>query len=447
MAEIAPFRGLRYNQSIIPDLAEVVIPPYDVISPREQAEFTERNPYNMIRLELGLPTHEDSPTDNPHTRASACMRQWEHQRILVRNPEPTIYYYELDYTCARKPAKTRKGFICVLRLEEFSGGRIRPHEKTFQAIKDERFSLMLSCHANFSPVFALYSDPGSKVDEVLTAGRRGEPVVSFTDYFGMTHRLWMVTAPVIHKQVGTMMQEKAIFIADGHHRYETALNYRNAMRERYRTGDPNAPYEFVMVYLSEMEQPGLTILPTHRLLKNLGNWSPMKFIEDSKAFFNIHRFVTVNEDELKWKSAIEAAVSRDETTIGFYCKEAGGAYTLTAKRERVSSWLVQKGMPAPLRSLDVAVLDQVVLRGLMGLSDEFLVDSDSISFMHDFSETLHAVKSGNFTAGFFINPTRIEQVREVADAGLMMPHKSTYFYPKVISGLVINPLSPCEDIA
>ncbi len=263
----------------------------------------------------------------------------------------------------------------------------------------------------------------------------------------MTHRLWMVTDPAIHDRVADLMREKAIFIADGHHRYETAINYRNAMRERYGSGDPDAPYEFVMVYLSEMEQPGLTILPTHRLLRNLGSWSPTQFIENAKTFFDVQRFNTANGGELKWRSAIEAGGSRREITIGFYCREADCVYVLTARDREVSSWLEGRGMPEPLRALDVAVLDQVVLRGLLGLSDEFLANADNISFMHDFSDALHAVKSSDFAAGFFINATRIEQVRDVADAGLIMPHKSTYFYPKVTSGLVINPLSPCEDIA
>lgn len=447
MAEIAPFRGLRYNQQIIPDLAEVVIPPYDVISPREQTVFHERHPYNMIRLELGVSSPEDGPDDNPHTRASAYMRQWEHQRVLVRNPEPAIYSYELDFTDGPGPARTRKGFICVLRLEEFSAGGVRPHEKTFQAIKDERLSLMLACHANFSPVFALYSDSASEVDAALARGRRGDPAVSFRDYAGLTHRIWIVTEPDIHDQVARLMREKAIFIADGHHRYETAINYRNAMRERYRSNDPRAPYEFVMMYLSGMEQPGLTILPTHRLLGNLGNWSALQFINRSKALFDVQRFNTANGGELKWRSAIEAGGSRRMITIGFYCREADCVYVLTARDKEVSSWLGERGMPVPLRTLDVAVLDQVVLRGLLGLSDEFLANANNISFMHDFSGALGAVKSGEFTAGFFINATRIEQVREVADAGLTMPHKSTYFYPKVTSGLVINPLSPCEEIA
>ena len=446
MAEIAPFRGLRYNQEIIPELEEVVIPPYDVISPDEQQVFHDRSPYNMIRLELGITTPEDTAGDNPHSRASAYIRQWEHQRILVRNPKPTIYYYELDYTNGPGTLKTRKGFICVLRLEDFSAGGVRPHEKTFQAIKDERLSLMLACQANLSPVFALYSDPDGKIQQALSSGRDGEPAISITDYANMNHRVWLVTNPGILDEIRSLMRDKAIFIADGHHRYETALNFRNLMRERHGSGNPKASFEYIMMYLSDMNQSGLTILPTHRVLRNLGDWDPGQFVDKAEKLFDIQRFETANGGELKWKKAIEAGGSNQETSIGFYCRQSGCVYVLTARRNEVSAWLEAKGLPEPLRTLDVAVLDQVVLRNLLGLSDQFLANERNISFMHDFAEALGAVKSGKYDAGFFINSTRIDQVREVANAGLVMPHKSTYFYPKVTSGLVINPLSPDEEI-
>ncbi len=445
MAEIAPFRGLRYNQEMVPDLAQVVIPPYDVISPEEQQTFHERSPYNFIRLELGLPTPEDSSEDNPHTRAAAWMKQWTQQGILVRNPKPSIYCYELDYKNGSGAVKTRKGFICVLRLEDFSSGRVRPHEKTFQTIKDERLALMQACKANLSPVFALYPDSNEEAYSALASGRRGDPAASFTDFAGMTHRLWPVTDQPVLEEVRKLTLDKPIFIADGHHRYETALNYRNALRERYGSGNPNASYEFIMVYLTDMNEPGLTILPTHRLLRNLGHGDCERLVERAKSYFHVERFES-EKGELRWKEAIKAGGLRKDTTIGFYCKDAASVYVLTANRDVVSSLLARQGTPLPLRTLDVVVLDQVVLRDLLGLSDQFLANERNISFMHDFAEALDAVKSRRFDAGFFINHPRIEQVGEIASAGLIMPHKSTYFYPKVISGLVINPLSTDEKI-
>lgn len=446
MAEIAPFRGLRYNQKKIQDLALVVTPPYDVISPEEQQVFHQRNPYNFIRLELGMPKPEDTSADNPHTRAAAWMKEWEISEILVRNPEPSIYCYELDYKTGSEQVKTRKGFICALRLEEFSSGRVRPHEKTFQSVKDERLALMQTSNANLSPVFALYPDSGEEVQKTLVSGTRGEPPVSFTDLSGMTHRVWPVTDRPTLDRVKKLMMDKPIFIADGHHRYETALNYRNGLRQRYGRANPNASYEFIMVYLTDMNEPGLTILPTHRLLRNIGRPDCERLIERAKSYFDIERFESENGGELRWKEAIRAGGSRNDTAIGFYYREAASVYVLTVKREMVSSWLERKGTPVPLRTLDVVVLDQLILRELLGLSDQFLANEQNITFQQDFGEALDAVKSSRFDAGFFINRTRIEQVREVADAGLIMPHKSTYFYPKVISGLVINPLLPNEEI-
>jgi uncharacterized protein (DUF1015 family) len=446
MAEIAPFRGLHYNQAIIPDLAEVVIPPYDVISPEEQEAFYKRNPYNMIRLELGMPTPEDTGENNPHTRAAAFIRQWEQQSILIRSSKPSIYYYELDYKNGSGNTKTRTGFICVLRLEDFSAGGVRPHEKTFKSIKDERLALMQACNANLSSVFALYSDTGRQVEKTLASGRADIPEVSFTDHSGMTHRVWPVTDRQTLEKVRKLMQDKAIFIADGHHRYETALNYRNIMRTRIGSANPHATFEYIMMYLTDMNDEGLTILPTHRLLRNLGALDPAEFIQRAGSFFEIQKFNTANGGERKWKAAIEAGGARKEIAVGFYCKEADCVYVLTSKPDAVSAWLEQKGLPAPVRALDVVVLDQVILRHLLGLSDAVLADEHNISFTHDFSAALTEVKSGRFEAGFFINHTRIEQVRDVASARLIMPHKSTYFYPKVISGLAINPLVHNEEI-
>jgi len=242
------------------------------------------------------------------------------------------------------------------------------------------------------------------------------------------------------------MLDKPVFIADGHHRYETALNFRNVFRKRYGAARSNASYEYVMVYLADMNEPGLTILPTHRLLRNLSAWDPGQFLERAKDCFDIERFDPEKDGEPRWKKAIEAGGLRKDTTIGFYCKEAACAYVLTAKREAVSSLLVRKGTPDPLQTLDVVVLDQILLKEILGVSDQFLANERNISFEHDFAEALEEIKSGRYDAGFFINHTRIEQVREIAGAGLIMPHKSTYFYPKVISGLVTNPLYPDEEI-
>ena len=446
MAEIAPFRGLRYNLENVPSLAQLVIPPYDVISKKEQQLFHQKNPYNMIRLELGESTPEDSPADNPHTRAGSYLQEWLKKSILIRDDQPAVYYYELEYSLSPQTRQTRYGFICLLRLEDFSSGGVRPHERTFQAIKDERLRLMLACNANLSPVFALYSDPAQLVDHYLKSGREADPLFHFRDDYAMKHTLWRVKNLKILQQVRSLMHDKAIFIADGHHRYETALNYRNIQREQLKESGPRAIHEYIMVYLSNMNQGGLTILPTHRVLKNINSWDPRSFLRQALPFFQISEYKATEAGQMEWRSKLEEAKLKKETAVGFYSRKVDSFFLLKAKRDTVSTYLRQLEVPELLHELDVVVLDKLILRHLLGISEALLGDENNIHFKHDFLDALLSVQSGDYEVGFFINPTRIEQVQEVATAGMIMPHKSTYFYPKVGSGLVVNPLYPNEEV-
>lgn len=442
MVEIAPFRGLRYNRERVPNLAEVVIPPYDVISPGEQDLFYRIHPHNMIRLELGKKTPQDSATDNPHTRAGRYLREWLREGILVREPEPAIYYYELDFALGGNQYRTRYGFISIMRLADFSTGMVKPHEKTFQAVKNERLCLMLSCHANLSPVFALYSDPSQSVDRCFQRGKKGEPTLSFTDASGMRHRIWAITDSRVLNDAGELMREKAIFIADGHHRYETALNYRDIRREQLRDVDSDAPHEYIMIYLANLHQPGMIILPTHRMLRNLEKWDPESFLRSAGEFFEVWKYPSDESAANEWRRTLESARQTKENIIGLFWHSADALCLLKARREPVSNYLRERGIAEVLHGLDVVVLDQVILRHLMGLDEAFLADENNIHFKHELSEGLDKVRSRDYEIGFFINPTRIEQVREAASSGLIMPHKSTYFYPKVGSGLVIHTLTP-----
>ncbi|MFP5211894.1 MAG: DUF1015 domain-containing protein [Acidobacteriota bacterium] len=443
MAEVAPFRGLRYNPEKVPNMAEVVIPPYDVISPEEQKFYHGLNPYNMVRLELGETFSGDSESDNPHTRAARYLSQWQSEGALIRDRLPTIYYHELDYSLAPGVRLTRYGFICALKLEDFSAGGVRPHEKTFSAVKAERLGLMTATHANLSSVFSLYSDPDESVDRTLKAAREKEPVMAFTDKHGMEHRMWRVSDPEALRKVERLMRDRAIFIADGHHRYETALGYRNLQRERHKDASPRASFEYIMMYLSNLNQEGLTILPTHRLLRNLGAWEPEAVMKKAEPFFEILRFDA--NDERRWRAELEAGAAEKQNTIGCLAGTDREFWLLKTKPEAVSSYLTDRSIPALLHGLDVVVLDQVLLRGTLGLPDAFLGDGNNIHFRHDASEAILGVRSGAYEAAFVINSTRIEQVQDVASAGLVMPHKSTYFYPKVGSGMVVHLLDPTEE--
>jgi uncharacterized protein (DUF1015 family) len=440
MAEIAPFRGLRYDTEKLEDLATVVIPPYDVISAEEQELFHHISPYSMVHLELGKTTSEDTETNNPHTRAAKYFRDWQQNGVLIRDEQLALYYYELDYAVAPGLRQARYGFICTLRLEDFRSGFVRPHEKTFKAVKDERLGLMLACQANLSPVFALYSDPAMVVDHTLKLGREPIPVISFTDRAGMKHRIWRVTNPLIFQEVIALMLDKPIYIADGHHRYETALNYRVIQRQHLGNVSPDAPFEYIMMYLSNLDQGGLMILPTHRLLKHIGPWEPQGFLREASTYFDIVVYGTTAQGQLRWREELEKGRLTKETLIGLYWQHADAFYLLRARHEVISSYLTGRGISEVLRGLDVVILDQLLLRHLLALSDDSLANEHNIHFKHDLQEAVSAVRSGIYEAGFFINPTRIEQVQDVASASLIMPHKATYFYPKVWSGLVIYSL-------
>jgi uncharacterized protein (DUF1015 family) len=450
MAEIAPFRGLRYNLAKVPDLNVVVIPPYDVISPAQQETFHRISAYNMVHLELGEVSAEDTDDNNPHTRAARYLEQWQEQHIFLREAQPAIYHYALDYSVGKHIRKTRYGFICALRLEDFRSGCVRPHEKTFQAIKDERLQLMNACHANLSPVFAMYSDAAQVIDHYLQEARESDPVIDYQDSQGQHHRLWKVLDLKTLQQVRALMRDKPIFIADGHHRYETALAYRNLQRQKYPEAGERAAFEYIMVYLSNMNQTGLTILPTHRLLRHLEPWRPEQFIEQSAPFFDCLSFrndgLPAGAAPAEWAAALGEAAADKQTCIGFYWQKARRVYLLKAKPQAIVAYLAAQQVPEVLQSLDVVILDRIILRHLLGLSETFLADENNIHFRHDLTEGLSQLQAGTYDAGFFINPTRIEQVQEVASAGLIMPHKSTYFYPKAFSGLVVNPLAPHEEI-
>jgi uncharacterized protein (DUF1015 family) len=323
---------------------------------------------------------------------------------------------------------------------------VRPHEKTFQAVKDERLGLMLSCQANLSPVFALYADPAQLVDHELKSGRDSDPVFSFRDRQGMEHRFWRIRNLKVLQQARALMLDKAIFIADGHHRYETALAYREIQRRRFSHAGPRAPYEYIMMYLSNMNQGGLVILPTHRLIRNLQHRNVEAFLKKTGAFFEVSSFEVTQRGQKEWQTHLELGQSGEANLIGFYCREVEQFYLFKAKHRAVASYLAALGLPEVLHGLDVVILDQILLRHLLELPEAFLANENNIHFRHDLLDAMLQVQAGRYDMTFLINPTRIDQVQRVASAGLIMPHKSTYFYPKVGSGLVVHPLAPEEEM-
>jgi uncharacterized protein (DUF1015 family) len=448
MAEIVPLRGYRYNQKVVSDLAAVVTPPYDVISSAEQDAYHRRHPYNMVRLILGKKEPGDTEQYNWFTRAAEALKGWREEEVLLRDPQPAIYDYEIDYQEPSNLTKTRHGFICLVRLQDFSEGSIRPHERTFATTKSERLKLMCACNANLSQVFALYSDPAELVRRQLNTGRERTPVMAFTDETGIRHRMWRVTDSVVIKGVRSLMEDKSLFIADGHHRYETALVYRDLMRGKHPGRREEASFNYVLMYLSSMNQTGLTILPTHRLVGRLPQFPIESLLAAAGRHFEVERFPFHRSGR---DQTLETFIARLHSAgsrhfIGLYAAGAEAFVLLKLRSDAVADpW--RDHLPRPLRALDVVVLTELVLKRLLAVDEKTLSDEREIQYCHDGREAVRLVDSGAYEAAFLLNPTRVEQVREVANAGLIMPHKSTYFYPKVINGSVLHVLDPHEDVS
>lgn len=438
MAKILPFRGVLYNPDKVGDLGDVVAPPYDVISERQREAFERQHPNNIVRLILSQPRPGDGESENKYTRAAARFRKWQEEGALVRDQDRCFYLTVMDYE-DRGAWRRRFGLIALVKLEEFGSGSIIPHEKTFSATKMDRFRLTEACRSNFSPIFSVFSDPGGTVFGPLRPRlETAPPDFDFTDKSACRHRLWRITAEEVHAEVAAKLADVPLYIADGHHRYETALNYRNAMAE-----DANKPKgaDHVMMYLSSMQDPGLIIRPVHRMLSSAPSNVLDGFVQKADAYFHIETVEVPDQDYVRigkilWEKVKAGA---DQRAIGVVISGHTHVYLITV-REGAMQRLFSQEIPAPLRKLDVTIVTKLVFQKILGLSDDELDDEKRILYTSRTEKALEAVTSGRCPVALLLNPTRLSDVEAVSNARLIMPRKSTYFFPKVLSGLVINKL-------
>ncbi len=449
MAQVAPFRGLHYNPAQVPNLTDVVTPPYDVIKPGEREALAARHPYNMVHLILPQPQPGDDLLHNRYTRAAALFRQWQRQQVFLRDPEPAFYYWETDFEHAGATV-TRRGLAGVVRLEPLSAGVVRPHEQTFSAAKADRLELLKHAQVNFSPIFSLFPDPEDAVLTRLKAAASREPLEDFRDVMGYTHRLFKVTDPEALKFVHQALSPVPLFIADGHHRYETALAYQKLLKSRYPLlSRPQAAFNYTLMYLANMHDPSLVILMAHRLLggPRLKRLDEGAFVQRLGEYFEVAPLpppeAAGNPDEEFLQQQLSEAPPRESAFIvlGFKSK----AWRLRL-RPGVRQKLLARQMHPALAQLDVAVLNYLIFEKVLGLDGQAQDDQETCKYTSKVSEAIAAVSQGEARLAFILNPTRIDQVRDVATAGLIMPRKSTYFYPKVMTGLILNPVSPDEEI-
>ncbi len=424
MAVVKPFRGLRYDCNVAGKIETLTCPPYDIISEEQRLGYLEANQYNVVRLEL-------PKGQNAYEAAGKTLAEWKESGLLKRDEKPAIYIYEIEFEV--KGEKNRvKGFICRVKLEEFSKGVVLPHEETLSKAKTDRFNLMRATNCNFSQVYSLYMDEEGKTRARIDRLSAGAPDVEMADEAGLIHRLWVVTDEAETQAVCGDFADRKLYIADGHHRYETALNYRNYLKER---GIVNESADYIMMMLVDMGHEGLTVFPTHRMVRRLYKFIPEKLLVRCGQYFDVAEFEGVEKIE----GALKERYLKGDKAFALYC---GGKkwHLLTLKSMEVMVELLPY-MSEASRGLDVTVLHTLVLENILGIDKESMANQTNLTYTRDINEALSGVDSGEYQCAFILNPTRVTEIRDVAKAGEKMPQKSTYFYPKLITGLVMNELS------
>lgn len=448
MAIVAPFRGVTYNYDKITNIERVVTPPYDVISDRDQEEYYKKDPYNLIRLILGKKKVGDSDWDNRYTRAADLFKRWESDEIFIRSKSPSIYLLSIKYKSPDKmEIRTRWGFIALVRIEENDSSIILPHEKTFSFHREDRLKLMRTCNTQFSPVFGLYEDKANVIVSKFKKIKDSLPMISFRERGGYYYKMWEINIDSILKDIALEMSSKTIVIADGHHRLEAARNFRNIMRARHGVHRLERAYEYVMVYLTNIADKGLTILPYHRLFKSYPDFKLTKFLSSARKWFDVLHFPYSENDQEKVKKIFLNQLreyDRNKTAIGFYHSGSGIYYLLCLKPE--ARQVIGDDVHPSLKKLDVLALSRLIFQRILGIKREDLDDERIIQYESNTNKALSSVHSGKYQMVFLVNPTKIEQVMEVTGNSLLMPRKSTYFYPKILTGLVLNKIDSHETI-
>ncbi len=421
MAEIRPFRALRFNTEKAGEIGQLVCPPYDIISDEQRKGYLAKNPCNIIRLEL--PKGEE-----PYRTAGETLKQWMEQGILRQDEQESIYIYEEEFTVNGLHTKF-KGCIVRVRLEEFSKGIVLPHEETLSKAKEDRFNLMKATNCNFSQIYSLYMDPEHEITNRLDALSDAAPENELTDSDGVTHRLWIVSDQSEIAAICKAFADKKLYIADGHHRYETALNYRNYCREN-KIGSGEEDY--VMMMLVDMEHPGLVVLPTHRLVRDLPQFDKENLLTACREYFDVTEEEDINSAEAKLKTLYDDG----KKAFAFYC--GGSGYTLLVLRDTDALARLLPDKSAASQGLDVTVLHTLVLEKILGIDADNMAKQINLTYVKQFEDAVAAVEKGDAQCAFILNPTKVTEIRDVAAAGEKMPQKSTYFYPKLITGLVMN---------
>jgi uncharacterized protein (DUF1015 family) len=452
MAVISPFRAWRYNPERVP-AQQVVTQPYDKITPAMQESYYQASPYNLVRIILGKRLPGDGDAENVYTRAGASFQNWRQTGILQRDPAPSLYRYSQTFIvpgsvpggvpggAKGSPARAeRRGFIGLGRIEPYHAGVVFRHEQTLAKPKADRLDLLRATRAHFGQIFMLYSGAG-KVDALLDSAGTPDippdtaPDIEVTDEYDVMHRVWRISDPLVIASVHEQMRDKKLIIADGHHRYETALTYRNERQATAETGSGlPAPYDSVMMTFVDMDRPGLVILPTHRLVSRLPSFSAPQFRGDAGKFFNVED-VDAGIDAARATAILQQAGHAGTALLAVTAERAFLLHSPKAIGSRLFGRLSLRQ-----QSLDVVQLHKCLLEGVLKISEQAIRDQQNVSYCREPADALSQVQSGKAQVAFLMNTVRIEQVRDIAFAGEVLPQKSTDFYPKLLSGLTIYAL-------
>lgn len=445
MIVVKPFRGTRYNNQLIEDMRLVVAPPYDVISPEQQEMYYQTHPFNVIRLILGKETPADDEYNNKYTRALSYLKSWKRDGILVDDMQRSIYFYEQEFMAPDGKIYARRGFFALVKLHEYNTKKIFAHEHTRSKPKADRLQLLRTTKSNLSPIFVVYPDKQKQIESVYQEVMQAKPWLKIVDQDGITHRLWVVNKKGLIEKIKTLMSDKQLIIADGHHRYETALNYQREMQEVTGKRDGEQPFDYIMMFLTSLDSEGLVILPTHRILhKEFGaDVNIVEVIEELSEYFDTKEAkVKLNEPEQTAKKITSTLAELGAKRLSYAMLLPGNRIIYLSLKPRIKiDELIEDDMSKELKELDVVVLHRFIISQIWIGNPEVDIEDDELIYTHDIHKVISQIRSKDACASFILNPPSMEKIKKLVLNGELMPPKTTYFYPKLLSGLVVRDMS------
>jgi uncharacterized protein (DUF1015 family) len=425
LAEISPFQGIRYNSEMVGDMSAVICPPYDIISPQQQQAYYEKSEYNIIRVEHGISLPDDTAAQNKYSRSRATLGEWLNKGVLRVDTAHTFYIYEQGFVY-RDVKKRRRGLIACVRLEPWERRTILPHENTRQRDKDDRLELMRATNANVSPILGMYDDPGMKVTKIMMERELPGKLLIDIEHGDNTHKIWKANEPEFVQRVSHFFNPKSIYIADGHHRYETGLTYRDEKKAQTGSSNEYDGFNFIMMTLVSFSDPGIVMLPVHRLVKGIPSEQLSTLLERLNTFFEITAS-PIGSSDLHDDHGIPIRI------LGL---QEGQVVNLKLRPSAVVDDAMPKARSSVYKKLNVSIVEHLILESILGLPEE----KENVVYTPDFEMARRTVEQGEYQLAFLLSPLPVTTIKAISDAGDRMPKKSTYFYPKLPTGLVINSL-------